>query len=96
MLGPLEDVLSGKHGAVPADAAASLSISHRNALRLLKLVNTMLDFSRIEAGRAQALFEATDLPAFTAELASNFRSLCEKAGLRLHVECAPLPAGEAI
>ena len=50
----------------------------------------MLDFSRIEAGRAQAVYEPTDLAAFTAELASNFRSLCERAGLRLHVECAPL------
>ncbi len=75
-------------------AAASLSTSHRNALRLLKLVNTMLDFSRIEAGRVQASYQATDLAAFTAELASNFRSLCEKAGLRLIVDCAPLKTGE--
>ncbi len=96
LLGPLEDTLSGRHGAMPAGAADSLAISHRNALRLLKLVNTMLDFSRIEAGRAQALYEATDLAAFTAELASNFRSLCERAGLRLHVECAPLQSGEAV
>ena len=51
ILGPVEDALSG---ALPADASASLSIAYRNALRLLKLVNTMLDFSRIEAGRAQA------------------------------------------
>ena len=96
ILGPLQDALSGRHGALPAEASTSLSIAHRNALRLLKLVNTMLDFSRIEAGRAQALYEATDLAAFTAELASNFRSLCERAGLRLHVECAPLPNGEAV
>ena len=90
ILGPLEDALSGRHGELPAAAAASLAIAHRNALRLLKLVNTMLDFSRIEAGRAQAVYEPTDLAAFTAELASNFRSLCERAGLRLQVECAPL------
>ncbi len=96
ILGPLEDALSGRHGELPAAAAASLAISHRNALRLLKLVNTMLDFSRIEAGRAQAVYEPTDLAAFTAELASNFRSLCERAGLRLHVECAPLQNGEAV
>ena len=49
----------------------------------------MLDFSRIEAGRVQASYQPVDLAAFTAELASNFRSLCEKAGLRLTVECAP-------
>src|SRR3984957_301113 len=52
ILGTLEDTLSGSYGALPADVSGSLAIAHRNALRLLKLVNTMLDFSRIEAGRA--------------------------------------------
>ncbi len=91
ILGPLEDALSGRNGPLPNAASEGLATSHRNALRLLKLVSTMLDFSRIEAGRAQASYEATDLAAFTADLASNFRSLCERAGLRLHVDCPPLP-----
>jgi PAS domain S-box-containing protein len=90
MLGPLEDALANAHGILPMGAAADLSTSHRNALRLLKLVNTMLDFSRIEAGRAQASYQPTDLGALTADLASNFRSLCEKAGLRLIIDCPPL------
>ena len=50
----------------------------------------MLDFSRIEAGRSEASFEPVDLGAFTTELASNFRSVCERAGLNLVVE---LPVG---
>jgi len=83
MLGPLEDALANAHGILPLGAAADLAASHRNALRLLKLVNTMLDFSRIEAGRVQASYQPVDLAAFTAELASNFRSACEKAGFRL-------------
>ena len=90
LIGPLEDALANTHGILPMGAAADLSTSHRNALRLLKLVNTMLDFSRIEAGRVQASYQPTDLAVLTAELASNFRSLCEKAGLRLIVDCAPL------
>src|SRR5204863_9135439 len=61
-----------------------------NSLRLLKLVNTLLDFSRIEAGRIQASYEPTDLAAYTAELASVFRSTVERAGLRLVVNCPPL------
>jgi hypothetical protein len=94
MLGPLEDTLSNSHGILPMGAAASLTVSHRNALRLLKLVNTMLDFSRIEAGRAQAYYQPVDLAPLTAELASNFQSLCQKAGLQLIVHCTALTPDE--
>ena len=64
---------------------------YRNAHRLLKLVNTLLDFSRLESGRAQAVFEATDLSALTADVASAFRSATERAGIELIVDC---PSGE--
>ncbi|HEY4157342.1 MAG TPA: ATP-binding protein [Polyangiaceae bacterium] len=90
MLGPLEDTLSNAHGVLPAEAAATLRVAHRNSLRLLRLVNTLLDFSRIEAGRVEANFEPTDLARLTAELASVFRSAIEKAGLRLVIDCSRL------
>ena len=73
------------------DSRKLVSVAHRNGMRLLKLVNTLLDFSRIEAGRVTATFEATDLADYTAELASNFRSALDKAGLRLVIDAAPLP-----
>jgi signal transduction histidine kinase len=88
MLGPLEDALAA--GELAPDQRHKLEIAHRNSLRLLKLVNTLLDFSRIEAGRIQASYEPTDLSALTAELASVFRSAIERAGLKLVVNCAPL------
>lgn len=90
MLGPIEEALSG-HSLLPSPLRMQLDMAHRNALRLLKLVNSLLDFSRIEAGRAQASYRATDLAALTADLASNFRSACEQAGLELEVNCPPLP-----
>ncbi|NJP12335.1 MAG: response regulator [Leptolyngbyaceae cyanobacterium RU_5_1] len=68
-----------------------LQIAHRNSLRLLKLVNTLLDFSRIEADRLQAHYEPTDLSTYTTELASVFRSAIEAANLQLVVDCPPLP-----
>ena len=40
-----------------------VTVAHRNALRLLRLVNTLLDFSRVEAGRIEGHFEKTDLAA---------------------------------
>jgi signal transduction histidine kinase/CheY-like chemotaxis protein len=89
MLGPLEDALASPD--LPALERQRLAVAHRNALRLLKLVNTLLDFSRIEAGRARAVYETVDLAALTAELASNFRSACERAGLLLVIDCPPLP-----
>ena len=92
LLGPLEDLLDAKRSRDPVEQREQLNLAHRNALRLLKLVNTLLDFSRIEAGRVEANFEATDLGAYTAELASAFRSAIEKAGLRLIVDCGPVAA----
>ncbi|WP_395849326.1 ATP-binding protein [Cystobacter fuscus] len=89
MLGPLEDLLAT--GRLPAEARQTLELVHRNGLRLFKLVNTLLDFSRLEAGRVQSSYQPTDLAVLTAGLASAFDSAMEKAGLRLRVECEPLP-----
>jgi signal transduction histidine kinase len=90
LLGPLEETLAQSED-LSAQHRERLEIAHRNSLRLLKLVNTLLDFSRIEAGRIQAVYEPTELGAFTAELASNFRSATEKAGLNLAIDCPSLP-----
>jgi signal transduction histidine kinase len=68
-----------------------LQTVHRNSLRLLRLVNSILDFSRVESGRMQAAYVPTDLAAYTTDLASVFRSATEKAGLDLVVDCTPLP-----
>ena len=86
ILGPLEDEMRKN-----PEGRERLKIAHRNSLRLLKLVNALLDFARIEDGRTDAVYEPTDLAAATAELAGVFRSAIEKAGLRLLVDCPPLP-----
>jgi PAS domain S-box-containing protein len=93
ILGPLGDTLANRHGILPVSAAANIEIAYRNASRLLKLVNTLLEFSRIEAQRAQAFYQPINLAALTTDVASNFRSLCERAGLQLDVHCS-LPDSE--
>jgi signal transduction histidine kinase len=87
MLGPLQDLLSRSQTHLSPTAAQQLELVNRNGARLLRLVNTLLDFSRIEAGRVKAVYQATDLAAFTAELAGVFRSATERAGLGLVVDC---------
>src|SRR5262249_32614713 len=90
MLGPLEEVLPDARERLSPERHQQLDTVRRNAVRLLKLVNTLLEFSRIEAGRVQAVYEPTDLSAVTAEIASVFRSAMENAGLRFIVECPPI------
>jgi len=87
MLGPLQDLLSRSDGDLSPAAKQQLELVNGNGARLLRLVNTLLDFSRIEAGRVQAVYQATDLAGFTAELAGVFRSATKRAGLQLSVDC---------
>lgn len=91
MLGPVEDSLQDTVQPLTASQRERQELVLRNGQRLLQLVNTLLDFARIEAGRVQAQYAPTDLAALTADLASTFRSLVEKAGLQLSIECDPLP-----
>jgi PAS domain S-box-containing protein len=89
LLGPAQDALA-RADALPADDVERWDLVHRNGLRLLKLVNTLLDFSRVEAGRLRASYEPTDLAALTRDLASAFRSAVEHAGLRYELDVETL------
>jgi len=90
LLGPLQDILDSPASALAPDSRAVLEMAQRNALRLLQLVDTLLHFSSIDGARPDVA-EPTDLAAFTAALAGNFRSACDGAGLNLVVDCPPLP-----
>ncbi|MFC4591684.1 SpoIIE family protein phosphatase [Sphaerisporangium corydalis] len=90
MLGPLEDTLADPLGLRPEDRER-VEMIQRNALRLLKLVNTLLDFSRSDAGATRPHLVPTNLARLTTELAGLFRPVLERGGLRLLVDCPPLP-----
>ena len=88
MLGPVEALLAD---AADDDSRNKLQLVHRNGMRMLRLVNSLLDFSRIEAGRLQGSFEPTDLSRLTADIAAAFRSIIEAAGLSFTINCGELP-----
>ncbi len=90
MLGPVEELLARSQTDLSPAAKRQLELVNRNGTRLLRLVNTLLDFSRLEAGRMQAIYLPTDLATFTIDLASVFRSATERAGLELEIDCPRL------
>ena len=89
MLGPVEEALEQPPGPT-ALGREQLELVHRNGIRLLKLVNTLLDFSRIESGRMQPVYEPTDLSVMTTDIASAFRSATQRAGIAFDVNCPPV------
>lgn len=87
MIGPLDDVMRTELDPAQREA---VDCALRNSRRLLRLVNMLLSFARIEAGREKAVYRPTDLAGIVADVASNFRSACARGGLDLAVDCTPL------
>ncbi|MGC9671197.1 SpoIIE family protein phosphatase [Planosporangium sp. 12N6] len=96
LLGPAEDALADRNAPLPPVQRSRVDIIHRNAQRLLGLVNTLLDFSRLESGTASPRFELLDLARHTVDLAETFRPAVERAGLSLTVDCPPLDEPVAV
>ncbi len=85
MLGPLDDALA----SLSADDALAdrLQIVHRNGRRLLRMVNALLDFSRVEAGQSKPQLAVMDVGALTGGIASSFAEVCRLAGIELVLDC---------
>jgi signal transduction histidine kinase/ActR/RegA family two-component response regulator len=93
ILGPLQDLISNASSKLSPEEVHKLQMIQRNVARLQKLVNMMLDFARIEAGRFDALFQPTDVVALTEELAISFREVIERGGLKFSFKVdGPIPA----
>ncbi|MGI5521242.1 ATP-binding protein [Micromonospora sp. CA-259024] len=91
ILGPLADALTDATAPLAPGQRERVETAWRNATRLLTLVNNLLTFSSLEAGRARSDARVVDLAALTAELTGVFRAAVERAGLTLEVICPPLP-----
>jgi PAS domain S-box-containing protein len=89
ILAPIEDLLDEE----PADSprAERLRTALRNALRLQRQVDAVLEFSRVEAGAKRVDLRPIDLAVLTRDIASAYEAVCDSAGLSFEVECPPLP-----
>ncbi len=84
LLGPIRDAMNEPEKV--DSNKQRMDVAYRNALRMQKLVNMLLDFSRIEAGRMDANLKSTNISELTEDLVSTFRSAIEKAGMKLLVD----------
>ncbi len=81
ILGPLEQALDD--ASLTDYTRAQFVLARKSASRMLRIVNGLLDFSRIEAGERKGAFEPTDLAQLTRDVTAMFGSTAESAGLEL-------------
>ncbi|MET0189626.1 MAG: ATP-binding protein, partial [Pseudonocardia sediminis] len=85
VLGPLDRLREHTDASVRSE----VELAQRNAQRILKLVNGLLDVSTLQSGLLEGMYAPTELGTFTGELAAAFGPVAERAGLRLDVDCPP-------
>ncbi|BBF99438.1 PAS domain S-box-containing protein [Pseudonocardia autotrophica] len=85
VLGPLERLRDHTDPTV----RAQIDIAQRNAQRMLKLVDGLLDASALHSGKQEGMFAPTELGTTTAQLVAAFAPVMERAGLELTLDSPP-------
>jgi signal transduction histidine kinase len=88
ILSPLQDVLN-RAAELPADLRDLAGIARDNSLRLLKLINDLLEIARLESGEFKARLEPLELGQFASAQAEAVRPLARLKGLALDVATGP-------
>jgi signal transduction histidine kinase/ligand-binding sensor domain-containing protein/DNA-binding response OmpR family regulator len=90
-IGPLEDLRERAGGDPQIDRW--LDIALRNARRLLRLVNQILDVAKLEAGAMQLTPRPLDLVPFTRGMVAAFDAVAERKGIRLTLDAPETVVG---
>ncbi|ELU37242.1 histidine kinase [Rhizoctonia solani AG-1 IA] len=85
---PLDQLLASR--GLDGSAQYKLQLAARNCKRLNKLIDSIMDMSKLEAGRLAGKFRPVQLGRLTADIAALFRSLAEKKGIEFKIEIAEL------
>lgn len=86
ILGPLEKLMTSAKGQ---NLHGEYTVMHRNAIKLLQLINQLLDFRKIESGNIQLKARKKDLVAFSREIYNSFYFLAEKKDINYIFEADP-------
>ena len=88
--GPAQDALADTDEPLPPGQRARMELIRRNSGRLRRLVDTLLDFARLEAGRLDPDRTPVDLAHLTRAIADTFAPAADRAGLAFGVDCPDL------
>lgn len=92
LLSPLEDIL--KNAKVDFNTKNSLLLMHKNATRLMRMINQLLDFRKDDAHKTQLAVAEHDFVDFADEIVMAFKELAQQRGIELrfdaYIENLPL------
>ena len=89
IISPLETILARFRGTLDADTVGLLQTMQSNGLRLLKLINDLLDLVRLDSGVMQVKREPIALDEFLQGMASAARQVANDKEIQLVVSVAP-------
>jgi signal transduction histidine kinase len=89
MLAPLKAVLDGRMGKIPAGLEDALQTMQRNGYKLLKLINNLLDLTKLEEGKMRLKPKAVNFIEFTSSLLASVKPLADQKQIRLYFQHPP-------
>ncbi|MCG8592464.1 MAG: ATP-binding protein [Proteobacteria bacterium] len=91
MLAPIEAMRLGDFGALTGPVEKATQTMHVNGLRLLKLINNLLDLSKVESGEARVQRREMRVEQLLAEVVDGARPMAERKSIRLEALVADSP-----
>ena len=85
-IGPVEGILRGEFGSISPDITGQLAMVLRNSRHLLKLIDQLLDFGRLESGKRDFVYETRDLKQFISTILDSFSFIARKKKINMTCE----------